>query len=73
MGTLAINIQMPFQIMCVQCDKEMKPPKGTKGLPTCPQCGFRVKIIVNKPVMPGLIPGVKLQGIPKFKRPQRMA
>lgn len=73
MGTLAINIQMPFTVFCIQCNKEMKQAKGTKGQPACPQCGFRVKIILNKPSMPGLPGGVKLQHIPKFKRPQPMA
>ena len=74
LGTLAIKIQMPFQIMCVQCGKEMKPAKGTKGgIPTCPQCGFKVKIILTKAMIPGLPGGVKLQHIPKFKRPAPMA
>lgn len=72
MGTLAINIKMPFQIICVQCGKEMKAPK-LGGLWTCPQCGAKVKIIISQPVMPGIPSGVKLQGIPKFKRPQPMA
>jgi len=73
MGTIAINIQMPFQILCVQCGKEMKQANPSKGFPTCPQCGFKVKIILNKPAMPGLPGGVKLQHIPKFKRPAPMA
>lgn len=73
MGTIAINIEMPFQIICVQCNKEMKPAKGPRRLPTCPQCGAKVRIVLNQPVMPGLLGGVKLQHIPKFKRPAPMA
>lgn len=70
MGTLAINIQMPFEIICVQCNKQMK-WKGSSNLPTCPQCGFKVKLIISGPTQ--TIPGLKPIQPSKFKRPQPMA
>lgn len=73
MGTLMLNISMPFQIICVQCNKEMKPNKGSKGIPTCPQCGFKAKVIVQqKPIAPGM-PDLKLAKQPTFKRPTPLA
>lgn len=75
--TILVNVQLGFDIVCVQCKTKMTVRAPHDPIHKCPKCGFQVIIAPAQAPAPGQPqiqpPNIAAKNMPKFKQPTPLA